>query len=243
MSSAAERASNIAIAIAALTLAIVFASRELSQRNSARAAHPTENALVFVPEWKEILSAGIDLESVKRPVRILVFSDLECPYCAKFHLSTLVSLNKAYPGKVATTFVHYPIRSHRFSMQAAVALECAGEQGAHVAFLNAVYGKQDSIGLRSWETYARDASVNDTALFRACNSAKAKERIIAGRTWGERIELRATPTILVNGWRFSGVPDDRALGAAIDAILAGRDPVTSAPIELRRATMRSGAPR
>jgi hypothetical protein len=74
-----------------------------------------------------------------------------------------------YPKDVGLFFVHFPLPMHRFARPAARATECAGLQGKFGQMVDAVYNKQDSLGLKSWSDYGRDAGVADTVAFRlAC---------------------------------------------------------------------------
>lgn len=125
---------------------------------------------------------------------------------------------------MSITMMHFPIASHRFAMQSAVAFECAVAHGAHGKFLDKLYTAQDSIGLKPWTEYAREAGIQNTTRFAACLSKPPSSRIAAGKNWGKRIGVNATPTIIVNGWRYSGMPPTETLTEAFDAILAGTIP-------------------
>jgi protein-disulfide isomerase len=109
-------------------------------------------------------------------------------------------------------------------VQSAVALECAASQGAQNPFLDLVYQKQDSIGLKSWRSYAEEARVADLPRFLKCITEPPPTRIESGRKWAARLEITSTPTILLNGWRFVGLPAEKDLVDAIDALLAGQTP-------------------
>ena len=125
---------NLALTIAALTIAGVVGAREYRRSVVTTTPLPDHQA-EHVAEWRTIVAPGIRLGSTMAPIQVIEFTDLECPYCARFHLNTLRELYKQFPAKINTIIVHFPIRSHRFAMQSAVALECASEQGAPGAFL------------------------------------------------------------------------------------------------------------
>ena len=66
------------------------------------------------------------------PITIIEFSDFQCPYCARFHTQTLPLLLEEYieSGKVRLVFRDFPIQSiHPNALPAAIASECANEQG------------------------------------------------------------------------------------------------------------------
>lgn len=70
------------------------------------------------------------------PVKIVEYSDTECPFCKKFQ-STMQQVMSEYgkDGKVAWVYRHYPIdQLHSKARKEAVALECAGEQGGNDKF-------------------------------------------------------------------------------------------------------------
>lgn len=66
------------------------------------------------------------------PITIIEFSDFQCPFCAKFHETTLPLLEKNYitTGKVNFVYRDFPIESiHPNAVPAALAAECADDQG------------------------------------------------------------------------------------------------------------------
>lgn len=76
------------------------------------------------------------LGNAKALVKIIEFSDLECPYCKEFYLTTKQIL-AAYDNKIAVVFRHYPIAQlHSKAKREAEASECAAELGGENAFWN-----------------------------------------------------------------------------------------------------------
>lgn len=71
------------------------------------------------------------------PIKIVVYSDFECPFCKRFH-DTMNSVMDKYgsSGEVAWVFRQFPLdQLHPVKAQAvAVASECAAEQGGNDAF-------------------------------------------------------------------------------------------------------------
>ena len=65
------------------------------------------------------------------PVTIVEFSDLECPFCEQFFTGAYPQIKKDYidTGKVKMYFRHYPLPFHPMAKPAAVAVECANDQG------------------------------------------------------------------------------------------------------------------
>ncbi len=68
------------------------------------------------------------------PVKIVEFSDLECPFCKTFH-PILKQTVAAYNGKVAWVYRHYPLdQLHPKARKEAEASECANELGGNNKF-------------------------------------------------------------------------------------------------------------
>lgn len=83
------------------------------------------------------VSAGEHLRGdPKAPVKIVEFSDLECPFCKRFH-ETMLEVMAEYgkQGKVAWVYRHFPLDSlHPKARKEAEATECAAEVGGNEKF-------------------------------------------------------------------------------------------------------------
>jgi len=68
------------------------------------------------------------------PVKIVEFSDLECPFCSRFH-PTLQQAVQEYPNQVAWVYRHFPLdQLHAKARREAAAVELANELGGNDAF-------------------------------------------------------------------------------------------------------------
>lgn len=73
---------------------------------------------------------------IKAPVKIVEYSDTECPFCKRFH-ETMKTVYNEYgkSGKVAWVYRHFPIDSlHPKARKEAEATECAAEIGGNDKF-------------------------------------------------------------------------------------------------------------
>ena len=159
------------------------------------------------------------------PIKLIEFADFECPFCAGLH-ETLKSLRKHYPDQVSLTFVHFPLPGHRFALPAARVAECAGAQGRFEAMYDRLFDDQESLGLKPWSEYASNAGVVDLDLFEACiRKTDTVARIDSGKQLGTSLHVKATPTLIINGWMLQEPPSSEELDAMVKAVLAGKSPV------------------
>ena len=76
-------------------------------------------------------------------VTVIVYSDLECPFCRK-HDETLKTLIRRTHGKVNFVFRHFPLSFHPSARLAAIASECVTRdlgQGAFWSFIDEVFAQ------------------------------------------------------------------------------------------------------
>ncbi len=72
------------------------------------------------------------------PVVIVVFDDLECPYCARFHASMFPAVTERYGDKVRIVYKDFPLTEiHPWAMRAAVDVNCLAAQSG-TGYWNAV---------------------------------------------------------------------------------------------------------
>lgn len=104
----------------------------LEKQQAVRAALPSAPA---APE-KVQMSLGNGWHSMGKddaPVTLVEFADYQCPFCKKFHGDTFAELKKNYidTGKVRFVSRDLPLDFHAYSMKAAEASRCAGDQGKY----------------------------------------------------------------------------------------------------------------
>lgn len=223
MSSKFERAFSGILAISAIAIAASVVSRTFFPQLSAQA--PRADASVTpVKNWRDAFQIGVRTGPTAAPVTVVEFSDFECPGCKLFH-AALRSVIAAYPRDVVDYYVYYPLVQHRFALGAARAAECAARAGRFTHWADAIFDKQDSLGLKSWASYASDAGIEDTVAIARCATDPAPvETIRRGLALGSKVGVQATPTVIINGYLLATPPDSTGLAEIVQSIHQGRDP-------------------
>jgi protein-disulfide isomerase len=212
----------ILVACALVTTGLVI-RREFFAPTTAQAS-AAEKAR-YIEDWRSHLSDGVRMGSLHAPIQIIEFADFECPFCAQFHF-TLKDVEQKFTGKVAVSFVHFPLPGHRFARPAARAAECAEDQGRFEAMQDQLFSNQDAFGIKDWSDIATAAGVTDLDTFSRCVKQETPvPRIDDGIRAGEELDVRSTPTIIINGWKLGQPPSAAQLERMIQAILDGKKPV------------------
>ncbi len=122
------------------------------------------------------------------------------------------------------TFRHFPLgRIHPHATAAALAAECAGEQDAFLAFSDALFQWQDSIGVIPWSDFAEIAEVPDPQRLDECAaSGRHRTAVEADRDLALTLGLRGTPSVLVNQRLLPGTPSADLLEREIQRALASQ---------------------
>lgn len=119
------------------------ARRADEQRQAREAGELAKNVRPVSRERDHILG-NPDAE-----VSIIEYSDFECPYCKRFHL-TAHELVKAFNGRVNWVYRHFPLGFHNPAAQReGEASECAAELGGNKAFwryTDEIYARTPSNG-------------------------------------------------------------------------------------------------
>lgn len=213
-----KRISLIDLAVVVLTACAVVVTGLVVRREFARgdAGPPRPRA---VAEWRTFARDGHMMGPASAPVKVVVFSDFQCPYCAML-AQRLRTLRTEYPAQVVVLYRHFPLATHPYAIAAARASECAAAQGRFEAFHDALFAAQDSIGVVPFGRFAAMAGVRDTAAFRECTMRTGPVPALAHDTVaGRRLDVRGTPTLLINQTLLRGAQPLDTLEAYVERAL------------------------
>jgi len=213
-------------------------SEQLKEILSEIKANPTPAAQPSQPGAPAIIKVSLDDDPVKgnqnAPVIVIEFSDFQCPFCAKFYRETLSQFEESYvdTGKVKFVYRDMPIDSlHPNARPAAIAAECADEQGKFWDYHNMLFEKQaewQSLSAADFQTtmskYATDLGLESASFDSCIKSQDVADEVNKDSLDATRYGATGTPTFFIGNekdgfTKFVGAQPFTAFQAAIDAQL------------------------
>ncbi|HLC63957.1 MAG TPA: thioredoxin domain-containing protein [Patescibacteria group bacterium] len=156
------------------------------------------------------------------PVKIMEFSDYQCPYCSKFH-PTMQQVMAEYGDQVAWVYKHFPLDSlHAQARPAAEASECVAEQAGEEGFwqfTDAMFANQESLSPTFYEQIAEEIGVNMSQFKDCVSSGKFQNRVEADYQQGISYGVNGTPGNFVNGVPVKGALPFSTIAQIIDSEL------------------------
>lgn len=143
-------------------------------------------------------------------VTIVEFSDYQCEFCRIFWKNTFPQLRQHYidTGKVRLVYRDFPQSVHPEATIAAIAAECAADQGKYWEYHDKVFSEQDRRGkerevvrfrandLKRW---AAEIGLEATEFNRCLDLSKHKREVAADRSAGADAGVNGTPAFFING--------------------------------------------
>ncbi|MGH8224951.1 MAG: DsbA family protein [Gammaproteobacteria bacterium] len=189
-----------------------------------------------------MLDRATAVGDMNAPVRVIVYSDYECPYCKAFETTTAPVLRRKFRSQALFMYRFYPLEMHGKVAQAeAIAGACVARIAGPDAFrryTGTVFAQTGSNGKGTKEplaTIAKTAmrgkhAVSDPdaldAYYGKCTQSKTGAALIAADAAFKGVT--GTPTIFIvntarhKAWRLAGAMPAWAFEVLITNVIAGR---------------------
>lgn len=156
------------------------------------------------PETNAYLSAEDHIRGDRNaPILFIEYSDLECPFCKKFH-PVAKQVADTYQWKVAWVYRHFPLDEiHPKARKEAEATECAAELGGNDAFwrfTDKIYEitlSNNSLNAAVLPTIATDIGLNKSAFQSCLSSGRWAARVESDFQKGLQAGVASTPTSII----------------------------------------------
>lgn len=158
-------------------------------------------------------------------VKVVEFSDFANPADAQFYKNVISQMIKDYGDKIQFSFKNYFLPTSTQSLSAALASECANEQGKFLPYAEKLYSSQavwsklkDATGML--KSYAAGLGLNYANFNQCLNDKKYQDHLIQVSTEGQNFGVNETPSIFIGTDVQTGVAKYDDIKKVIDEQLA-----------------------
>jgi protein-disulfide isomerase len=164
------------------------------------------------------LSTAHRLGAANAPVQILVYSDFQCGFCRQL-TAALHRVRTDFPETVTIAYRHFPLQGHPRAFPAAVASECAAEQGAFWEYHDKLFAEGGDLSDARLVELAGALKLDQPRFVACLQSAGPKQAVEANFREATELGLPGTPIVFINGRRLEGTPTYENLTKRIKELL------------------------
>lgn len=155
--------------------------------------------IIRIEQVYEINTSGLPYKGPENaPVTIVVFSDYQCPYCAKT-ASVVEQVVENNPEKVKLVFKNYPLAMHKSAKIAAIAALAANDQGKFWEFHKKLFENAKDLSDEKITEIAQQLGLDTEKFEKDLKNPAIEQLISADIQEGRKIGVRGTPSVFVNG--------------------------------------------
>jgi protein-disulfide isomerase len=160
------------------------------------------------------------LGSATAPVTIVNFGDYQCQGCGDLE-NSLIALRAEYTDSVRIVWKDMPNPTqHNQAVNAAVAAHCAGEQDQFWEYHSLLMANQDLLGPELYTEIATELELKDRPFTRCLEDQSTLPLVQRGLDEGLALGITATPTLYINGERYTGAMTTTDIRRIIEDIIS-----------------------
>ncbi len=141
------------------------------------------------------------LGPIDAPVTIIVFSDFQCPFCARVQ-PVLEQLRAGHPDEVRVVFRNLPLAFHQHARELAKVALAADAQGKFWPMHDLIFARKE-MNAANWKPLAKRLRLNAGKMIRVMNSEEVEQKIVEDEAAAKAFGVNGTPSFFING-RFIG---------------------------------------
>jgi protein-disulfide isomerase len=149
------------------------------------------------------------------PIQIVELMDYECGFCRKSE-ATIERIFAEYPGQVRVTVVSFPLPSHENAELLSRAAYAAAAQNKWLAMHQKLLATTERLDAKSLDETARSIGLDVERFRRDLDAPETHAAVAADRAYGEKLEVKGTPTFFINGKRLIGAQPYESFKKMID---------------------------
>ncbi|OGE64249.1 hypothetical protein A3I48_01790 [Candidatus Daviesbacteria bacterium RIFCSPLOWO2_02_FULL_36_7] len=190
-----------------ITLVLLFGGVFLLSRGSSSQSSP---ASIEEKNTVQIdYSKGEKIGSDSAKIKVVEFSDLECPACLAAEPS-IKKLRSTYTDQIQFIYRHFPLTQHTHSRQVANLAEAAGAQGKFWEMHDKLFDTQAQWTILNKDdatvfflSLAKNLGLDENKIKQDLQQDAYKSKIDDDLAEGQRLGVNSTPTFFVNGHKLN----------------------------------------
>ncbi len=161
----------------------------------------------------DLTGEDVILGDPKAPVTVMIYSDLQCPFCGRFYsgAESLIKENYVKTGKVRMVYRHFAFLGPE-SLAAAEAVECAKDQGKFWEYHDILIDEENKDGQEHngnlneslFKSLAGRLGMNVGPYSACLAEGKYAGKVKSDYSAAQAIGIQSTPTIFVNKYKVEG---------------------------------------
>lgn len=205
------------------------AIRQLLEKLAGPLGQPTVPAAPPAPvsdKVRLVNVTGYMIGKPDAPLTMVEFTDLQCPFCRQFHVTTFEQLKKDYidTGKLRYFSRDFPLEQlHPLAIPAARAARCAAAQGTFWEMRHTILLNNASLTPASFGTFAQDLKLKMTD-FQTCvaDTGRLDAEWQKDKNDGASVGVTGTPSFVIGRTTATGLDGVRMVGAQPYAVFDAR---------------------
>ena len=158
------------------------------------------------------------------PIKMIEFASLTCGHCARFHNEVMPAIKEKYINNGKIFFIYKDFPLDKFALKASIISRCSGNKN-YFSFLDVFYKKQAS-WTRSQDPFksllkiAKIGGLKDEEIKVCVGNKSIEDGLLKDRLKSsKKYDITATPTIYLNGKKYTGDLTLEALELKINSLL------------------------
>ena len=152
-------------------------------------------------------SKGQKIGSSSAKIKLVEFSDFQCPACAVAGSYTK-KLRVTYSDQIQFIYRHFPLPQHIHARSAAILAEAAGEQGKFWEMHDRLFETQEQWSKLASSTaffmdLAKQLGLDEVKVEQALKESAFKSEIDSDIAEGQSLGVNFTPTFFINGRKLT----------------------------------------
>ncbi len=183
---------------------------------------------------RELKQEEFMIGNKNRKVVLVEYSDLECPFCKKFHVETMENIYNKYKDSVGIAYRHFPLSIHKKAPKEAEATLCAraiAGNDVYKKYITKIFettAGNDSLELSSLSDITKELGVDQNKWNDCMASSTYATAVQEDLSDGLEVGVQGTPNtfVLINEGReykiltvINGARDEKYVSNIIDQAL------------------------